>query len=332
MGFDTTVNKYDSLMEKIQSNQMIFSPSSVKQLVPPDGTPKHFINYKLKERTSTRSMEKGTLSHMVVLEPDEVENNYIIKNLKVPAAGNAENFCKAMISGMKAQEAFDFAGYKRPKGAKTDTLRVIEEKVAEKTLKTYNNYADYIKYSIKAAKEDKQVISEEEFSKAEYKKNKLYENKASRYLLDQITHCEKWFGKKGEGLEEEFKIKGHRFHGIIDGFGVKPVLDLKFTKDVSPDKFRRTFLYGYKYIIPSACYSAVFGHGKTFYFICCDDFCNIGVHRVPKAYIDKGMEYIEAALDSYNRAKLFNSWNASFDHNAGLMFNKEGHLGIHDIR
>lgn len=63
------------LIRKLKSNDVWLSHSSFNEFCK---SPKHFIDYKLKDKKQTPAMAFGSMAHCAILEPDEFDSRYFV--------------------------------------------------------------------------------------------------------------------------------------------------------------------------------------------------------------------------------------------------------------
>lgn len=73
----TIKDPFTELMRRLDSKKEKLSVSSFKEFA---NSPKHFIRYKMREKKQTDAMLKGSVTHCLILEPDEFNERYIVVN------------------------------------------------------------------------------------------------------------------------------------------------------------------------------------------------------------------------------------------------------------
>lgn len=270
------------LIRKIESNEIVYSFSSFSKFM---DSPRHFLEYKLDKRKSTPAMEFGTLVHCLVLEPDEFEERYEIKDIAEPSTELSKSFCDNIIQGIDAQTAFEMAGYKK------GNPHEIQAK-----------YQEYINLSLGIG--DLKPISESLYKQAELVKNAINFNGASNHILNQITETEK---------SVKWQMHDLNWHGFIDGKGERIKADLKIVADANPRKLRYK-IRDMKYDIQAALYNLALNPNDDYYIIAADRNGHVSVINVTKQSLGNAYELIEESILKLKQCIFLNKWDASYDY------------------
>tara|TARA_R110000787_G_scaffold43672_2_gene106964 strand:- start:1286 stop:2014 length:729 start_codon:yes stop_codon:yes gene_type:complete len=134
-----------------------------------------------------------------------------------------------------------------------------------------------------------------------YTVNKLTESVLSHplasELLDGAERKEEWV----EGM-----IKGIKFRGIVDAYGVNYLVDLKTCRDGSPKEFQRS-AYNFQYYLQAAIYSELTGL-EDFWIVTAETVApyNITPYLIDKSYMEMGRRLLYRLIDD------FKSWDGEW--------------------
>lgn len=276
------LQRKNELIRKLEDNEVIFSFSSFSRFM---DSPRHFLEYKLDERKPTAAMNFGTLVHCLVLEPDEFENRYEIKDIAEPSTELSKDFCNYIIAGHDPFSAFAMAGYKR--GNPEETM---------------SKYQDYINAALGLSLLT--PISQKLFDQAEFVKNAILNNGASGHILNRITETEK---------DVEWEMHGLKWRGKIDCKGDRIKADLKIVADANPNKLRYK-IRDMKYDIQAALYNSAFDPKDDYYLIAAERSGHVSVIEITKHAINEAREKIEENVLKLKQCIFLNKWDCSYDY------------------
>ena len=124
-------------------------------------------------------LERGTLIHMYLLQPEEFRNTYVVWDKSRPTSAQQEKFCQELASSVEIEpNKAILSAYKVAYStkAKTDDLMLSEGLKIASTLK---EYIDYLKDP-----ERKQMISPSEYQMLKKIRNNIEAHKLAKTLLD----------------------------------------------------------------------------------------------------------------------------------------------------
>lgn len=162
---------------------------------------------------------------------------------------------------------------------------------------------------------NKEMVKGEDYEKALKIKNRIYQNGASRWVMDNITHTE---------VSTDWDFGGYRWRGHIDGMGESIMVDLKKVVDASPRKVEHLIKYE-RYGRQPVHYLRSKGNRHEFYFIAFDDKANISVHRMTKGALSVEREAIDFYMNKFQYCAFKGYWGQSYD-----FYAPNG--GIYDVR
>ena len=124
-------------------------------------------------------LERGTLIHMYLLQPEEFRNTYVVWDKSRPTSAQQEKFCQELASSVEIEpNKAILSAYKAAYStkAKTDDLMLSEGLKIASTLK---DYIDYLKDP-----ERKQMISPSEYQMLKRIRDNVDAHKLAKTLLD----------------------------------------------------------------------------------------------------------------------------------------------------
>jgi hypothetical protein len=248
-----------ALIAQLQSGEYTLSFSSLSAFAI---SPRAFIAYKLQERKSTPAMQMGEAVHCLVLEPEKFDERYFV----APEVNGATKEGKATWA--KIYE--DFCG-PLPDGATPK----IEE----------------IKAAILAAT-GTIVIAGKDASEARARARAVVNNRAARYVLDQITHTER---------RVEFDFQGVKFKGMIDAHGKGIIADLKNMPDATYDRATMA-IWGRRLHWQAFGYDAALNGGNACHIIAVDGIGEVSVHRFAQHHLDRAEKQMKEYVYQFKRA------------------------------
>lgn len=283
------------LIKDIEAGNISLSYSSIVSFMK---SPKTFIDYKLKERKTTDAMIFGNLVHCLILQPEEFDNQFSVKDFNIPGSDNQKNFAFDMSQGVDCDTAY-MSHYKL-------TKKELETGIGSKGKDLEAKLEKYINYLIKEAdpKNKTQFVTYDKIEEAKKYKELAYSNRASKYVLDQITDTE---------IPISWEYAGYKWRGYMDGVG-SCYADLKMMAQSAKPKKARWKITDMGYHLQGALYVDGSGMGNMpYYVIGMDNTFNISVTELTDSVLDKGREAIEHIMTNFNMCVLDNRWNESYD-------------------
>lgn len=186
------------------------------------------------EGISGKFLEKGTMIHMYILQPDEFWDNYVVLDFEVPKSKQQKEALEFYNNSMKInflepQDKLKLEAYKSAySNTKTDE-KCIEEMGG--LITCYQDYLSYLKET-----EKKTVISFADLSMLKNIKNNIDNHKKASELLTDILGCESYneFHINWEDKKNDLSCKSLLDRVIFDHINKKVILiDLKTTSDIN---------------------------------------------------------------------------------------------------
>ena len=173
-------------------------------------------------------LERGTMIHEYILQPDEFWNNYTILDYEVPKVKQQKDFCEAYANSLELTEDDKMLQAYKSSYSNNKSSDIVLKEAAELCKK----YASYIE-AIQQQKENKKVISGADLNMLKNIKNNIEQHKKANELLQDIpgveTHNEFHINWECKGI----KCKSLLDRCIFDYANQKIILiDLKTTSDV----------------------------------------------------------------------------------------------------
>lgn len=173
-------------------------------------------------------LERGTMIHEYILQPDEFWNDYTMLDYEVPKVKQQKDFCEAYANSLELTEDDKMLQAYKSSYSNNKSSEIVLKEATELCKK----YASYIE-AIQQQKENKKVISGADLNMLKNIKNNIEQHKKANELLQDIpgveTHNEFHINWECKGV----KCKSLLDRCIFDYANQKIILiDLKTTSDV----------------------------------------------------------------------------------------------------
>lgn len=269
------------------------------------------------EELKLPQLEKGTMIHEYILQPDEFWNDYIILDFEVPKVKQQKDFCEhyvnlKLIKPLDDNDSILLEAYNSAySNTKMDQNKLLE---AIGLTKKFNNYIEYLQ-----KKQNKKVISFADLNMLKNIKNNIDNHKKAKELLEDIPGVE---SHNEFHINWEFPIndwiapcKSLLDRCIFDHVNQKiTLIDLKTTSDV----------YNFKHSIEEFDYYRQI----TYYLLAITWYMkDLGIDISDydcEAYI------IAIQTNSNNEVRVFNMFNETeLDSQKNKIFNALSELSYH---
>lgn len=177
-------------------------------------------------------LEKGTMIHEYLLQPEEFWKDYVILDYEIPKVKQQKDFCEAYASSLELiEDDKKLKAYRRSyNNTKSDAIALNE---ATELVNKYETYIDYLRNTI----DNKKVISFADLNMLKKIKENINNHKKANELLSDMPGCEcnnefhiNWEIKIGNWLAP---CKSLLDRVIFDHANKKIIyIDLKTTSDV----------------------------------------------------------------------------------------------------
>lgn len=240
---------------------------------------------------------------------------------------------QAIVSGYESRESYlsfssfkafckspsHFMGYKLKKrtetramffGSALDCLITEPEEfenrfiVADRPDMRYKaNKIAWAEINEKAESEGKQVITTDERRAAKSMCDYAYQDTASRWVLDQVTHTQ---------VKLSWEFSGWRWRGVADFVGNDIFADLKVINPMDPTRIRwrirddKLIWQGALYALSSQC------SGKDFYIVGLCNEPNGMVIRYDNKALNAFRDEIEYYISKFDQCVMFDQWNEGY--------------------
>lgn len=173
-------------------------------------------------------LERGTMIHEYILQPDEFWNDYTMLDYEVPKVKQQKDFCEAYANSLELTEDDKMLQAYKSSYSNNKSSEIVLKEATELCKK----YASYIE-AIQQQKENKKVISGADLNMLKNIKNNIEQHKKANELLQDIpgveSHNEFHINWECKGV----KCKSLLDRCIFDYANQKIILiDLKTTSDV----------------------------------------------------------------------------------------------------
>lgn len=156
-------------------------------------------------------LERGTLIHMYLLQPEEFQKTYVVWDKSRPFSAQQEKFCQALASSLEIEpNRAILSAYKEA----YSTAGKSEDKMLSEGLKiasTLKEYIDYLKDP-----ERKQIITPSEYQMLKKIRNNIEAHKLANVLLNSSKVLRDHKDDVIFETHHEFHINWEAGYGIID--------------------------------------------------------------------------------------------------------------------
>lgn len=281
-------NEEQELIEKLESGNFHLSYSSLSKFIK---SPKHFIDYKLKPRVDKPTLNRGLVSHKLILEgQEEFDNAYVVQSCIGPSSANQENFLVYMLQGLTAFEAHEKS---------YTATRLSETKREKQSKELFGKLEEYIEM-VKTIN-GRRVVKKDKYDDACRKRDAVYNDPAAMDLLERISETEKFI---------EWEYEGIKHKGQLDGFGESLLMDMKDT-NADPEKVRRQVI-NMGWAFQGAMYSTAEPREDNYTILAIDDDGGVSVNPISDELIDHFQMVYRNAIEDFNKCLALCKWNESY--------------------
>lgn len=130
-------------------------------------------------------LERGTMIHEYILQPEDFWNDYIILDYDVPKVKQQKDFCETYANSLELiEDDKKITAYKSAYSNSKSSEIVLKE-----AIELCNRYADYIK-ALQSKKDNRKVISFADLNMLKNIKNNIDNHKKAKELLEDIPGVE----------------------------------------------------------------------------------------------------------------------------------------------
>lgn len=130
-------------------------------------------------------LERGTMIHEYILQPEDFWNDYVILDYEVPKVKQQKDFCEIYANSLELiEDDKKIAAYKSAYSNSKSSEIVLKE-----AIELCNRYANYIK-ALQSKKDNRKVISFADLNMLKNIKNNIDNHKKAKELLEDIPGVE----------------------------------------------------------------------------------------------------------------------------------------------
>lgn len=130
-------------------------------------------------------LERGTMIHEYILQPEDFWNDYVILDYEVPKVKQQKDFCETYANSLELiEDDKKIAAYKSAYSNSKSSEIVLKE-----AIELCNRYADYIK-ALQSKKDNRKVMSFADLNMLKNIKNNIDNHKKAKELLEDIPGVE----------------------------------------------------------------------------------------------------------------------------------------------
>ena len=272
-------SKYSDLIRQIESGSLPLSFSKIREF---STSPRSFIRYCLREKSSTKAARFGSMWHCLVLEPMAFEKNYAI----APDC--------ALNTNAGKEKYFEFL---------TETL----EAQGVKSLGDMGILpGDYNKYGIVQSVIESngiEIVRRGDYDRSLAMSEAVRSDSRAKEILDSAFYMEKDF--------ENMPLMGYLWRGKIDVVcDNNDTVDFKTVTNANPRKMKWT-IREENYDMQQLIYGAFVPNGNR-YIIAVDGDLEVSVNALSRETMAHAEQELERILAAFEYCKLLNKWNESY--------------------
>lgn len=182
------------------------------------------------EGISAKYLDKGTMIHMYLLQPNEFWDNYVVLDYEIPKIKQQKDFCDAYSKSLELIEDDKLINAYRASYSNTKS----QDKVLEEARSLIDKFKDYIE-ALRKESDNKKVISFADLNMLKNIKNNITNHKKASELLNNDIEA-LWFNEfhiNWEDTKHNLPCKSLLDRVIFDHENKKiTLIDLKTTADV----------------------------------------------------------------------------------------------------
>lgn len=279
-------NKFSVLCDRLRNCEESLSFSAIKNFIPPYGSPRMFMAYKLKTKKQTPAMVLGDVIDCILLTPDELSGKYTT----IP-----EDCAKNSFKGLEAWQLFlnsqnikvDIAGSKM-----NDAKFIIDIGIEQ------------LKQS------GVEILESSQLNLAKAIAGSVMKNDTASYFLSETGKTQ---------VPVEYDAFGWKWRGRKDAEGDQFIMDMKLTVSAN----EKDFSYQIRkmgYLYQAAIYTQGGKDKKDFFFMGYDRSGEVIVIRVGRAHIEKAWEQLEYFIGQFDRMIYEDKfmWSQDFWRRSGI--------------
>jgi len=259
-------NKFSELCDRLRNAEETLSFSAFKEFIPPYGSPRKFMAYKLRKKKTTPAMLLGDMIDCALLTPEEFENRYLIipSNCALNSGEGVNNWGRFLNS-----QGIEINLFGMPfKDAKAVVQLGIEQLYATK-----------------------KVVQQGQKELAESIASAVLKNPTAQHYIQQIGVTQ---------APIEYGAFGWTWRGKKDAEADDFIMDMKLTvaaneKDFSYQIRKMGYLY------QAAIYTKGGEVKKDFFFMGYDRSGEVVIMEIPVAYLVQAWEQMEYYVGQFNK-------------------------------
>jgi len=259
-------SEFAELADRLRNGEETLSFSAIKNFIPPYGSPRMFMAYKLRTLKQTPAMLLGDIIDCILLTPDEFDTRYTV----VPS-----ECAKNSLKGLEA-----WAAFLNGRGIKVDIfgLKMQDAKWI-------------IDLGIQQIEQSCKIVDASQINAAKRIASAVMKNDTAAYFFGEIGETQ---------APVEYEAFGWKWKGKKDAQGQDFIMDMKLTVSAN----EKDFLYQIRkmgYLYQAAIYTQGGKDKRDFYFMGYDRTGEVIVVQVGKAHIEKAWDQLAYYIGQFDR-------------------------------